>query len=154
MDFHIGELPDSPDSSVYAPSSETDSDDSEFGASWIETINVPNCPKQVHQPQHNHGRMDHGLQEINHGNVIGNIVGGDIRKTCATHQHTIIGGGCFSTKGSFTRDRWISVTQLGNIMTHTTFTQCNGCPPMPRQDGIGSRAPTPCGCAVLVVVDL
>ena len=29
-----------------------------------------------------------------------------------------------------------------------------GCPPMPRQDGIGSRAPTFCGCAVLVVVDL
>ena len=29
-----------------------------------------------------------------------------------------------------------------------------GCPPMPRQDGIGSRAPSLCGCAVLVVVDL
>ena len=28
------------------------------------------------------------------------------------------------------------------------------CPPMPRQDGIGSRAPTLCGCSVLVVVDL
>ena len=29
-----------------------------------------------------------------------------------------------------------------------------GCHPMPKQDGIGSRAPTLCGCAVLVVVDL
>ena len=29
-----------------------------------------------------------------------------------------------------------------------------GCPPMPRQDSIGSRAPTLCGCAVLVVVDI
>ena len=29
-----------------------------------------------------------------------------------------------------------------------------GCPPLPRQDGIGSRAPTVCGCASLVVVDM
>ena len=29
-----------------------------------------------------------------------------------------------------------------------------GCPPMPKQDDIGSRAPTLSGCAVLVVVDM
>ena len=32
-----------------------------------------------------HGRMDHGLKcRIDHGKVIGNILGGDIRKTCGT----------------------------------------------------------------------
>ena len=32
--------------------------------------------------KHNHGRTDHGLKcRINHGKVIGNIMGGDIRKT-------------------------------------------------------------------------
>ena len=42
--------------------------------SWTDTINVPNCTKKVHQPQHNHGRTDHGLKcLINHGKVIGNI---------------------------------------------------------------------------------
>ena len=29
-----------------------------------------------------------------------------------------------------------------------------GCPPMPRQDGIGSRAPNICGCVSLVMVDM
>ena len=28
----------------------------------------------VHQPQHNHGQSGHGVKEINHGKVIGNIV--------------------------------------------------------------------------------
>ena len=42
---------------------------------WIETIDVPDSPKQVHQPQHNHGRTDHGLKQIYHGKVIGNIMG-------------------------------------------------------------------------------
>ena len=67
--------------------------------SAIEAINVPNCPKQVHQPQHNHGRMDHGLTcRINHGKVIDNIMGGDTRKTWENHS-TTIGGGHFSKKG-------------------------------------------------------
>ena len=32
--------------------------------SCTNTINVTNCSKQVH-PQHNHGRTDHGLKQIN-----------------------------------------------------------------------------------------
>ena len=52
--------------------------------SLIEPTSVTKCPKEVHQSQHNHGRMD----QINHGKVIGNIVAGDIRKTCGTHQST------------------------------------------------------------------
>ena len=48
--------------------------------SWIETISVPMCPKQVHQPQHNHGRADHGPRQMSHGNFIGNILAWDIRR--------------------------------------------------------------------------
>ena len=41
-----------------------------------EPTNMTNCPKQVHQPQHNHGRTDHCLKQINHGKVIGQIMVG------------------------------------------------------------------------------
>ena len=44
--------------------------------SLIESITVPNCPRHVHQPQHNHGRTDHGLKQINHGKVVGYILDG------------------------------------------------------------------------------
>ena len=93
--------------------------------SLIEPTNLTNCPRQVHQPQHNHGRTDHGLQLIRHGKVIGNILFGDIHKTCGTHLNTTIGGGYHNPKGSFTADRWTQLALLANFMTHTTFTQSN-----------------------------
>ena len=48
---------------------ESDEDDFDYGASLIEPTNVIHCTKQVHQPQHNHGRTDHGLKQINHGST-------------------------------------------------------------------------------------
>ena len=45
--------------------------------SVVKPTNVTNCPRQVHQPQHNHGQTDHGLKQINQIKVIGNIVAGD-----------------------------------------------------------------------------
>ena len=57
--------------------------------SLIKPTNMTNCPKQDHQPQHNHGRRDHGLKQINHGNILAR----DIHKTCGTHQSITIGGG-------------------------------------------------------------
>ena len=113
--LYIGELSYSPDNSVYAPS--TNEGD--------ESTNVTNCHGQVHQPQHNHGRTDHGLKKINHGNVIGNVLDGNIHKTSGTHQNTTIGGGFRGTFGSFTGDRWTQLTLLVNIMTHATFTLSN-----------------------------
>ena len=75
-------------SSCYAPSSnESDQDDFDHEALLIEPTNVTNCNKLVHRPQHNHGRTDHGLKQINHGKIIGNILAGDIHKTCLTHQN-------------------------------------------------------------------
>ena len=44
--------------------------------SWIETISVTHCPKQVHQSQHNHCVMD----QANRGKVVGKIIGGSIPK--------------------------------------------------------------------------
>ena len=93
--------------------------------SLIESTNVTNCPKQVHQPQHTRGRTDHGLKRINHGKVIGNSLAGDIHNTYGAHQSTTISGGYLDTKGSFTGARWTQLTLLVNIMTHTTFTQSN-----------------------------
>ena len=93
--------------------------------SLIESTNVTNGPKQVHQPQHTHGRTDHGLKRINHGKVIGNSLAGDIHNTYGAHQSTTIGGGYFNTKGSYTRDRWTQLTLLINIMTRTTIAQSN-----------------------------
>ena len=46
------------------------------------------CLKQVLQSQHDHGRMD----QINHGKVMCNFMGGDIPKICGTHQSTTIRG--------------------------------------------------------------
>ena len=43
--------------------------------------------------QHNQVRSDHGLNQINHVKVVGNILAGEIIKTCGTHQSTTIGGG-------------------------------------------------------------
>ena len=65
--------------------------------SLIESITVPNCPRHVHQPQHNHGRMDHGLKQINHGKVVGNMLAGSEYHNCRwqltnkriTHQRQI-----------------------------------------------------------------
>ena len=74
--------------------------------SLIEPTSRTNCSQEVHQPQHNHGRMD----LINHDKVIGNIMGGDIPKTCGTHQSTTIGGGYLTSKDAFTRDRWTQLT--------------------------------------------
>ena len=93
--------------------------------SVVKPTNVTNCPRQVHQPQHNHGQTDHGLKQINQFKVIGNIVARDIYKKCGTHQSTTTGGGNLNTKGSFTGDRWTQLIVLVNIMTHTTFTQSN-----------------------------
>ena len=59
--------------------------------SVVKPTNVTNCPRQVHQPQHNHGQTDHGLKQINQCKVIGDIVAGDIHKTCGTHQSTTTG---------------------------------------------------------------
>ena len=78
--------------------------------SLIEPTNVTKCPKQVHQLQHNRGWSDHGLKQIRHGKIIGNILVENIHKTCGTHQNTTVGGGYFKTKGSFTGDRWIQLT--------------------------------------------
>ena len=78
--------------------------------SLIEPTNVTTCPKQVHQLQHNRGWTDHGLKQIRHGKVIGNILVGNIHKTCGTHQNTTVGGGYFKTKEAFTGDRWIQLT--------------------------------------------
>ena len=91
--------------------------------SVIKPTNVTNCPRQVHQPQHNHGQT--GLKKINHVEVVGNIIAGDFHKTCGTRQSATTGGGYFDTKGSFTGDRWTKLTLLVNIMTHTTFTHSN-----------------------------
>ena len=81
--------------------------------SLIEPTNVTNCPKQLHQPQHNHGPTDHVLKQINHGKVIGNTMAGVIHKTCVTHQSTTTGGGYIDTEGSFTGDRWTQLTLQG-----------------------------------------
>ena len=51
-----------------------------------DTINMPKCSKQVHQPQHNHVRTDPGLKKINHGKVLDKILVGDIHKICGTHH--------------------------------------------------------------------
>ena len=40
---------------------------------------------------HNHGRAYHGIKEINHGMVTGNIMAREIHKTDGTHQNTTIG---------------------------------------------------------------
>ena len=57
--------------------------------------------------------------------VIGNVLAGDIHKTCGTHQNTTVGGGHLDTVGSFTGDRWTQLTLLVNIMTQTTFLHSN-----------------------------
>ena len=54
--------------------------------SWPDTINVSNCAKQVHQPQHNHGQTNHGLKQINHGKVIGTILVRDIHYKRIIHR--------------------------------------------------------------------
>ena len=48
--------------------------------SLIEPTNVTNCPKQVHQSEPNHRRVE----QLNHGKVIGNFMGGGIRQAVAT----------------------------------------------------------------------
>ena len=50
-----------------------------------------NCPEHVHQPQHNHGCSDHGLEyQINHRKVIGNIMRGVIHKTHGTDPYLAV----------------------------------------------------------------
>ena len=54
--LHIGGLPDSPGSSEYAPHQPKNVTwmISNMEPSWIEPINVTNCPNQVRESQHNH----------------------------------------------------------------------------------------------------
>ena len=69
--FYIGELPDSPDSSVYALSiNESDEDDFDYGA-LVDPADQRD-PDRFISHKNNHGRMDH----INHGEVIGKMKGG------------------------------------------------------------------------------
>ena len=119
------ELPASPDSSCYVASSNGSyADDVDY-----EAFNDRAKQNDQSQTQHNRGQTDHGLIQITRGKVIGNIVVGDIHKTCGTLKSTTIGGVLLNTKvntkGSFTGDRWTEPTLLVNIMTHTTFTQSN-----------------------------
>ena len=54
----------------------------------------------------------------------------------------------------------LDFASCGVVLGHSRLLRCPGSSvswvslPAPRQDGIGSRAPTLCGCAVLVVVAL
>ena len=45
--------------------------------------------------------IDHAdhVDQINHGMVIGNLMGWDIPKNCGTHQSTTFGGGHLRSKG-------------------------------------------------------
>ena len=90
--------------------------------SWIETINVPKCPK------HNHRRMDHGLKcRSNHGKFIVLLSKKTFTRHSGAHQSITIGSGHLGTKGSFAGDRGTQLTRLVNIMRHTTITQSHSC---------------------------
>ena len=69
--FWFCELPDS-QTAVVMPHHPTDvtRTTSIMDPSLIKPRNVTNCTKQVHQPQHNHGRLDQDLKQINHGNIL------------------------------------------------------------------------------------
>ena len=99
--LYIREQPDSPDSSVYAPSKKPTQTTSimEPLRDRHDTINVPKCPKQVLQPRHTHGREGPNHSWQSHWQC---LTDGDIRKTCGTHQSTTLGVGSLSTEGSFT----------------------------------------------------
>ena len=59
--------------------------------SWIETISVDICSRQVHQSQHNHGLES----QTDLGKVIGKCYGCDIAKSCGTIRIPQFGGGNF-----------------------------------------------------------
>ena len=102
------ELPDSPSSSVYAPSTtESDEDDFDYGA-VIDRVNQ----RQVPQPRHNHGRMD----QINHGKVISQD------KRDPSEYDT---GRWLPLIKKVTRDRWTQLAVLVSSKTHTTLAQSN-----------------------------
>ena len=91
--------------------------------SWIETISVAKCPKEDHQSQHNHGRVD----QVNHGNVVGNAFGGILSRFMGSNQiFTILGGEAdMLTKGSFSQERWTQLTHFFGIddtyQTHSLY---------------------------------
>ena len=92
------------------------------GPHGIESISVPKCPN------HNTimGARIMVSNQISHGKVIGNILAGEISRLVGPRESTTSEGGNLNTRGSFTGDRWTpTLTQLVNIMTHSTFLQSN-----------------------------
>ena len=57
--------------------------------SLIEPTSATKCPKQAHQPQHNHGRMD----QLKNCKVVGKTVGGTLYKTRGIKQIIMSCGG-------------------------------------------------------------
>ena len=87
----------------------------------MEPTSVPKCPKQVHQPQHNHGRLDHGLKcRIDQFLLVKTVprLVGSIRI-----PHLAVA--TLAQKGQFTRDKGTQMTLLVNIIPDTTLTQSN-----------------------------
>ena len=69
-------------------------------SSLIELISLISCTKQLHETQHSHGLMD----QANHGNVVGKIIGGCIPKTRTIEQSITIHG------SNFEQERWTQLT--------------------------------------------
>ena len=85
--------------------------------SWIETINVPKCPK------HNHGRMDHGLKcRINHGKVIVLLCVETFTRHAGPIRVSQLAVTTLAQK-DHSQETGTQLTLLVNIMRHTTFTQ-------------------------------
>ena len=82
---------------------------------------MTNCSRKVHQPPHNHGQTDHGLKQINHGKVIGNILVGDTHKNYGTQQSATIGGGYLNTTRSFTGGRWTQLMSVSPAVVNPCF---------------------------------
>ena len=67
---------------------------------------VINYLRPIRQPQRHHGQTDHGIKQINHGKVIGNIMGGGICNTC--------GNRILQEQGAFSSRRPVATEDLSS----------------------------------------
>ena len=103
---YIEELPDSSDSSVHAPSTDSDSEDFDYEAFTArndQRAQVSQTSSSTTTQSWTYGSRSQ--KKISDGKVIGNMLAADIRKTYGTHQSTTLDGGYLNTERSFTRDR-------------------------------------------------